>query len=215
MDLRLDQFKMGDVLRLVGEIEELPIEKVWLSQQGGYRWVDYETRSRKTQRRVVISVEYDDGDWEAVVYDSFPSAAEIPNVATLPSTLRWAGATFEREERGRCTTELISHGDPPVECQYADYYDDEDRAIAVEVFGGGQPDETEVEVFVGRTIRPTDIELYLPVDTEPRPRLTATKGAQPAAAAGGGTVTMSSRQLIIGFVVLAVIFLLIVMAVAS
>ncbi len=215
MDLRLDQFKVGDVLRIVGEIEELPIEKVWLSQQGPYRWVDYETRSRRTQRRVIVSVEYDDGEWEAVMYDAFPEAHEIPSAGTLPSTIRWEGDTFQREERGRCTTELISHGEPAIDCQYADYSNDGDRTIAVEVFGGSQPNEAEVEIFVGRTLRPTDVQLYLPVDTQPRVSLVANQSVSSAGSAGSGGVTLTWRQLVIGCVVLAIAVLFIIMAASS
>ncbi len=212
MEWQLDQFKVGDVLRLVGEIEELPIEKVWLSQQGPYRWVDYETRSRRTQRRVVVSVEYDDGEWEASVYDYFPSARELPNVRTLPSTINWDGAAFHREERGRCKIELISHGEPPLDCEYADYFDDDERTLAIEVFGAAEPDEAEVEIFVGRVLRPSDVQLYLPVDTQPRASLITNTSAGGSGATQSGTITVTRRQLVIGCVVLAVIVLFIIMA---
>lgn len=214
MELRLDQFKRGDFLTLVGEVEHLLIEKVWLSQQGVYRWVDYETRTHDSQRRVIIGAEYDDGEWETVVYDRFPEAGEIPDAGSLPGRLTWNGVTYELDERGSCTMELV---DPPGEqlrCECADYTGPGNAVLAIEVFGGNGTDSPgEVEIFAGASVRPSFVQLYAPGDREQRPGLliktratSDSKKPVPARTAG--------QQAIIGGVAFAIVLLLIVMLLA-
>ncbi len=160
MDVQLDQFKVGDVLRVVGELEELIIQKIWLTTQEPYRWVDYETQSRRSQRRVIVGVEYDDGEWETVMYDQCPTAYEIVNAEHLPATVEWNGVRFQREEQGRCSVRLVSDDGPTLPCTYADYAGSGNDVLSVELFEAeGTAGAAEVEVFVGRSLVPSDVEL--------------------------------------------------------
>lgn len=214
MELQLDQFKVGDVLRVVGELEELTIEKVWLSEQGSYRWVDYETRSRRSRRRVIISVEYDDGEWETVLYDQFPPAHEIPQAELLPPTVNWAETTFRRAEKGHCTLRLVSDAGTEIECDYADYIGPDHQTIAIEVFGAAQSPQAsiEAELFVGHALLPSDVQLYLPVDTQSRPGLIKSGVAAAGDTSRPGSTSFSQRQLVIVAVVIGVVVLFLLMA---
>lgn len=209
MDVRLDQFKVGDVLRVVGELEEVIIEKIWLATQGPYRWVDYEGRTRRSRRRLIIGAEYDDGEWETVLYDRFPEPYEIASAERLPGTISLDGMTFRREEQGRCSLRLVSDDGPEISCTYADYTGPDEQVLSIEVFGGDAAGDvpTEVEVFVGRSIAPTDVQLHLPVDTAPRTgllRAAHSDGEQPT--------TFGRRQVVIAAVAFAVILLFAIMA---
>ncbi|CAA9251289.1 MAG: hypothetical protein AVDCRST_MAG26-1906 [uncultured Chloroflexia bacterium] len=214
MELRLDQFKRGDILTLVGEIEHLLIEKVWLSQQGSYRWVDYETRTHGSQRRVIISAEYDDGEWETVVYDQFPDAREVPDADSLPGRLTWNGATYHLDERGTCMMELVDLRDEPLRCEYADYTGPGDAVLAVERFSGDNVDvPAEVEIFAGASVRPSFVQLFAPGDQAERPGLLIKTRAMPHPKKTARRLT-AGQQVIIGGVAFAVLLLLIVMVLA-
>jgi hypothetical protein len=213
MDVQLDQFRVGDVLRVVGELEELIIQKIWLTTQGPYRWVDYETQARRSRRRVIVGAEYDDGEWETVVYDQFLAAHEVGDAAQLPASLEWNGKRWRREEQGRCTVRLVGDDGPTLPCTYADYAGSGDDVLAVEVFEvEGTEGAAEVEVFVGRSVVPSDVELYLPVDTAPRTSLLRSTGGRTSAAARVGQPSMTQRQIVIVAVVLAIVVLFAIMA---
>jgi hypothetical protein len=213
MDVQLDQFKVGDVLRVVGELEELIIQKIWLTTQEPYRWVDYETQSRRSRRRVIVGVEYDDGEWETVMYDQFPTAHEIVNAEHLPATVEWNGVRFQREEQGRCSVRLVSDDGPTLPCTYADYAGSGNDVLSVELFEAeGTAGAAEVEVFVGRSLVPSDVELYLPVDTAPRTSLLRSTGTTARSSIRTGQPSITQRQVVIVAVVLAIVVLFAIMA---
>lgn len=213
MDVQLDQFKVGDVLRVVGELEELFIQKIWLTTQGPYRWVDYETQSRRSQRRIIVGVEYDDGEWETVIYDQFPAAHEVGNAQQLPSEVEWNGRTFRREEQGRSSVRLVSDDGPTLPCTYADYAGSDDSVLAVEVFElEGTGSGAEVEVFVGRSLAPSNVELYLPVDTAPRTSLLRSPSSTMPSSAPPKPQRIGQRQIVIMAVVIAIVVLFAIMA---
>jgi|GEM_PF-5316261 len=211
MDLRHDQYKAGDVLQVVGELDELIIEKVWLSTQGSYRWVDYETRTRRSNQRVIVSVEYDDGDWEATLYDQFPRAYELPQAAELPSQLQLGEMTFHRAEQGRCRMRLLADDAPELSCDYADYTGPNNATIAVERFGDGTPESPrEAEIYVGRTLRPSDLQLYAPIDMAERPGLIINRpSTSRKQSTGPRSVTLSMQQLVIGAIVVIGVLIMI------
>lgn len=215
MELQLDQFKVGDILTLVGELEEFRIEKVWLSRQGSYKWVDYELRGHRSQRRVVVSVEYDDGEWEVVLYESFPGPDELPGASTLPEQLSWQGKLFRREEKGRCVMRLVSAPGEDLACTYADYLGPGGAALSIELFGDPQaPDlPPEVEIYAGRMLKPHELRLYAPVDLEARQGLIHGTSTRLVSKRSSSTEAISSGKwlflaaLLLGMAIILVVLL--------
>lgn len=183
-EIPIDAYIPGDILTFPGDLDHYRVAKVWQSQDGeGYRWSDYDLIGRKDGRQLCLSVERDDGEWIAALYDTRPLPEELPGAAELPAALSYAGVSYRREERGRARIALLAAeglagGEPPLNYRYADYEGPSGRLLAVEIYGGGDGSDPEVEIYVGRELPVSQVQLF---GIAPRPAAPAAPAKAPAA----------------------------------
>lgn len=207
-EIPIDAYIPGDILTFPGDLDHYRVAKVWQSQDGeGYRWSDYDLVGRKDGRQLCLSVERDDGEWIAALYDTRPLPEDLPGAAELPAALRYGGVSYRREERGRARIALlaaegVSGGEPPINYRYADYEGPSGELLAVEIYGGEGGSDPEVEIYVGRELPVSQVQLF---GIAARP--TAPAAAQAKASAAG-----LPPALLIGAAVVAILILIIVLA---
>ncbi len=183
MQLKLDQYKPGDVLQISGELRDLVVKEVWLGQTGPWRWIEYMLEPHGGGELQCLQIEEDDGEWVVVHYTSRLRASElgVSEREPFPAKLVYAGRTFIREEKGEARITRLSSldgsGERTYSVSYGDYSAGEDR-LSVETYGGrkqGNPDNngadgasTEFDIWAGRRHDPRLVRLFANIDTAPR-----------------------------------------------
>ena len=157
-DRHLFNLVIGDIVQY--ELRDWSVETVYLYESRGFEWREYLLRDAEDV--VWLCVEED--DWLEVSWLTPVPQNDVALQLPLRDHLLFDGVSYNLVEKGKATFRTLGrvneqHGN----CQFYDYKSDDSQLLSIESFGASLEQGGDVDLCIGRLIRPTDLSL-LPGD---------------------------------------------------
>ena len=157
---RLDRLPPGTTLEVRSELEEWLVREAYACTEPhpgaeAYHWTEYLLQERSSNARAWLSVEFDDGEWEVVLFERQVQLAEVgyQRGQEFPDEFRLDGQTFSLSESGALEATKVGTKSS-YRGRYGDYVHRDGRVLSIEAYPDptNTPRETDVEIWQGRLV---------------------------------------------------------------
>ena len=195
---RLDRLPPNTTIEERAGLEEWIVREAFAytephSGADAYYWTEYRLQERASNATAWLSVEFDDGEWEAVLFERQVRLDEVGyrRGQDFPEEFTLDGKRFVLDESGQLQAAKVG-STITYRGQYADYAHGDGAILSIEAFPDPThtPRETDVEIWLGRVIEPRSLDVSV-ASAGAAPHLVPQ--ALPDAARELGDPTTSSR----------------------
>ena len=164
---RLDRLPPNTTIEERAGLEEWIVREAFActephSGSEAYHWTEYRLQERASNATAWLSVEFDDGEWEAVLFERQVRLDEVGyrRGQDFPDEFNLDGKRFVLDESGQLQASKIG-STISYRGRYADYAHGEGEILSIEAFPDPThtPRETDVEIWLGRVVEPRSLDI--------------------------------------------------------